>query len=106
MPTNESQADELLRLRNTMRDLVALSTLPVVWSRYTPEGIAGSLAEILLHTLSLDLVYVRVRDPRSAGSLEVARGKGLLGETGRVRSVGEALAPWLTPGAPSRRSRS
>ena len=44
-----------------MRDLVALSTLPAVWAGYAPEGIAESLADILLDTLSLDLVYVRVR---------------------------------------------
>lgn len=100
MPTYESQADELLRLRNTMRDLVALSTLPVVWARHTPEGTAASLAEILLDTLSLDLVYVQVRDPGSAGEIAIVRGKSLTDDAGEVRSVGEALAPLLTPGAP------
>ena len=55
MPMSDNYADEVHRLRNTMRDLVALSTLPAVWAGYAPEGIAKSLAEILLNTLSLDL---------------------------------------------------
>ena len=64
--------DEIQRLRNAMRDLVALSTLPAVWAGYAPEGIASSLADILLNTLSLDLVYVRVR---GFGNVEAARGR-------------------------------
>ena len=54
--------DENRRLRRTMRDLVALSTLPAVWTGLGPEGIARSLADVLLNTLSLDLVYVRLAD--------------------------------------------
>src|SRR3954470_11489030 len=98
MPTSESHADEVHRLRNTMRDLVALSTLPAVWAGYAPECIAKSLAEILLTTLSLDLIFVRIRHP--AGGVEGARGKGLTTDAGQVRAVAGALAPWLTPGGP------
>ena len=47
--------EENRRLRRTMRDLVALSTLPAVWTGLGPEGIARSLADVLLNTLSLDL---------------------------------------------------
>src|SRR3954454_18824851 len=97
MPT-ESHADEVHLLRNTMRDLVALSTLPAVWAGYAPDGVASSLAGILLDTLCLDLVYVRVR--HAGGDVEVARGKGLTAGAGQVRIVAEALAPWLTPGEP------
>ena len=46
--------EENRRLRRTMRDLVALSTLPAVWTGLGPEGIARSLADVLLNTLSLD----------------------------------------------------
>ena len=55
MPLEENR-----RLRRTMRDLVALSTLPAVWIGLGPEGIARSLADVLLNTLSLDFVYVRL----------------------------------------------
>src|ERR1051325_10782232 len=59
MSTSEKLAEENRTLCRAMRDLVGLSVLPAVWSGYTPEGIAASLADVLLTTLSLDLVYVR-----------------------------------------------
>lgn len=55
-------AEENRCLRRTMRDLVALSTLPAIWRGLGAEGIARSLAEVLLNTLSLDLVFVRLGD--------------------------------------------
>ena len=57
---SENAAEENRRLRRTMRDLVALSTLPAVWTGLGPDGIARSLADVLLNTLSLDLIYVRL----------------------------------------------
>ena len=98
MPTSGSDAEEVHRLRRTMRDLVALSTLPAVWGGHAPEGIARSLAEILLSTLSLDLIYVRVRSPQSSADVEIVRGKGLTSDAGQVRAIAKALAPWLTSG--------
>ncbi len=50
---------ELDGLRRTMRDLVALSVLPAVWGGYDSRRICESLAEVVLSTLSLDMVYVR-----------------------------------------------
>ncbi len=99
MPTSDSQADELLRLRNTMRDQVALSALPAVWAGYAPDHIAKSLAETLLNALTLDFVYVRVRDGCSAGDVETACAEGLTADREQVRAVAETLAPWLMPGA-------
>ena len=52
--------EEIRRLRRTMRDLVALSTLPAVWFGLPVDGIARGLADVLLNTLSLDLVYIRL----------------------------------------------
>src|SRR6266850_1394124 len=98
MPTSESYAEGVHELRKTMRDLVALATLPAVWAGYSPDGVARSLADVLLNTLTLDLIYVRVRDRHSAGELEVARGKGRATDATMVRTVATALAPWLTPG--------
>jgi PAS domain S-box-containing protein len=54
-----SDADEIRRLRRAMRDLVALSTLPAVWVGLPLDGVGRGLAEALLNTLALDLVYVR-----------------------------------------------
>ena len=57
MDSEENAIEESGRLRRTMRDLVALSTLPAVWTGHGLDGIARSLADVLLHTLSLDLIY-------------------------------------------------
>jgi len=43
-----------------MRDLVALSALPAVWAGYQPRQVAEGLADVLLATLRLDLVYLRL----------------------------------------------
>ena len=46
------------RTQRTIRDLVALSTLPAIWVNYQPLQVAQSLAEVLQSTLGLDLVYL------------------------------------------------
>src|SRR5262245_1775825 len=61
------------RLRRTMRDLVALSALPAIWTGQGQEGIASSLAEALLGMLSLDLVYVRFAGRAEHDQVEVLR---------------------------------
>jgi PAS domain S-box-containing protein len=58
-----------------MRDLVALSTLPAIWIGLDPKGIAGSLADVLLQTLSLDLIYIRLAARVDEGVVEVVRSK-------------------------------
>ena len=73
METSENATDEVRRLRRTMRDLVALSTLPAVWIGLGPEGIARSLADVLLNTLTLDLIYVRLAGLNGEGVVEVVR---------------------------------
>ena len=51
---------ELDSLRQTTRDLVALTTLPAIWGDLPPEYAVDSLAEVLLRMLDLDLVHVRL----------------------------------------------
>jgi PAS domain S-box-containing protein len=95
MDTSENDAEEVRRLRRTMRDLVALSTLPAVWIGLGPEGIARSLAEVLRNTLSLDLIYVRLAGLNGEGVVEVARCKhGADAED--VEAVRASLAPLLS----------
>ena len=88
---------ETRRLRRTMRDLVALSTLPAVWIGLGPEGIARSLADALLNILSLDLIYVRLADAAGAGVDEAVRSKRGPGPPD-LEAVRRALAPVLTAG--------
>lgn len=68
-------ADENRQLRRTMRDLIAVSALPAIWIGLDPEGIARSLADALMNTLSLDMVYVRMAHVAGTGIVESLRTK-------------------------------
>lgn len=73
MDRTDDVADENRRLRRTMRDLVALSTLPAGWTGLSPEGIGRSLAESLLGMLSLDSAFVRFACPTERSPVEILR---------------------------------
>ncbi len=75
-----------------MRDLVALSTLPAVWIGFGLEGIARSLADALITTLSLDLVYIRLAGPAGPQEIEVVRAAGKLGAA-QEAAAAELLRP-------------
>jgi PAS domain S-box-containing protein len=91
----ESVADETRTLRRTMRDLVALSALPAVWAGYRSLQVAEGLADVLLSTLRLDLVYIRLPGQTERQGIEVARTAGRSTPADQTRDVGRALAPWL-----------
>jgi PAS domain S-box-containing protein len=78
-----------------MRDLVALSALPAVWAGYRPPQVAEGLAEVLLSTLRLDLVYVRLPGQSEGQGIEVARTAGGSTPADQTREIGRALAPCL-----------
>src|SRR3979490_977672 len=65
---------EILRLRTSLRDLVALSTIPAAWVRTEPPAVAAGLAEALIGLLPLDFAFVRLCDPGGAGAVDVTRG--------------------------------
>lgn len=54
----EMLANEIRELRRGLRDLVAFTSLPAVWSQSKPHEIVENLAEVLISRLNLDLVYV------------------------------------------------
>src|SRR6266478_1322374 len=90
----ESVSDETRTLRRTMRDLVALSALPAVWAGYQPRQVAEGLADVLLKTLRLDLVYLRLRGETVGQEIEVFCTAGPPTTTEQIRDLSEALAPW------------
>ncbi len=94
MYTPENALEENRHLRRTMRDLVALSTLPAVWAGLNPDGIARSLADVLRNSLSLDLIYVRLEGQTGGGPVEVVHNKHGP-DTSHVEAVRAALAPLL-----------
>lgn len=63
--------EENRRLRRTMRDLVALSTLPAIWSGLGRAEIASSLSDVLLNMLSLDVVYLQLGGNDGTESVQV-----------------------------------
>src|SRR3954462_5733707 len=86
---------EILRLRAVLRDLVAMSTIPLAWIGREPPAVAAGLADTLIGVLQLDFAFVRLCDPGGAGAVDVTR-----------RSAWQAFPEWLerqlaTSGRPS-----
>jgi signal transduction histidine kinase/ActR/RegA family two-component response regulator len=90
--------DETQSLRRCIRDLVALSALSATWSRADMQGVAGSLADVLLRALQVEFVYARVRELDDGPAFEVVRVYRGNETTGLAREVGGALEPWLRSG--------
>jgi PAS domain S-box-containing protein len=65
---------EILRLRATVRDLLALSTIPEAWVGREPPAIAADLADLLIGSLEMDFAFVRLCDPTGCQVVEVTRG--------------------------------
>jgi PAS domain S-box-containing protein len=72
MPTGPDP--DAIRLRTTLRDLVALSAFPAAWVGREPSGIAAGLADLLVGSLDLDFAFVRLRAPKGDATVEVMRG--------------------------------
>src|SRR5215813_7396696 len=65
---------EIRWLRTALRDLVALSSIPVAWVGREPPAIAAGLADVLVGSLHLDFAFVRLCDPSGGAAVEVTRG--------------------------------
>lgn len=69
----EKLSNEIRELRRGLRDLVALTSLPAVWSESKPQEIAENLADVLISRLNLDLVYVAMKDGGQDIGFELVR---------------------------------
>ena len=78
-----------------MRDLVAVSTLPAVWVGLGLDGIARSLADVLLKILSAEIIYVRLQAHTGQRAIEVVRTSDRR-EDIDVETVKGILVPILT----------
>jgi PAS domain S-box-containing protein len=95
MPWVESLSDPQ-ELRHCIRDLVALSTLPAIWTGYGPQQIADSAAAALVSMLNADFVYVALPEERDRFLVEVIHpGKGIV--SGSLGSIRDALRRELIP---------
>ncbi len=102
MDSKDDAVIENRRLRRTMRDLVALSALPAIWTGLGEEGIGRSLADALLSMLSLDLVYIRFAAQSDQQPLEFLRTKERTADPQISAKVRAAIVPLLHgDGAPA-----
>jgi PAS domain S-box-containing protein len=77
MPWMESLFDPQ-ELQRCIRDLVALSTLPAIWTGYGPQQIADSIATALVSMLNADVVYVVLPEERDRSLIEaIYLGRGI-----------------------------
>src|SRR3984885_14105184 len=67
-------ADENLRLRAALRDLVALSTIPAGWIGIAPRTIAAGLTDILAGARGFFFAFVRLLDPTGGATIDVGSG--------------------------------
>lgn len=97
MQTPEQVASEADSLRQTMRDLVAMSTLPAIWGDLPPDAVIKSLSSVLLTTLDLDLAYVWLSDGGENGAIEAVRSKAGSNAELSLAAARSALAPVPAP---------
>lgn len=86
-------------LRHSIRDLVALSTLPAIWKGYDPQQIADSVAAALLTMLGPDVVCVSLPGEREEAGIEIIRTAGISAELDNA--IRTALQGWLRSGSSS-----
>src|SRR3989442_6188488 len=65
---------EVVRLRATVRDLLALSAIPEVWVEREPSALATELADLLIESLRLDFAFVRLCVPGMGQTVEATHG--------------------------------
>ncbi len=95
MSETEGSTFDVQQLRRGLRDLAALSALPIIWTESDARRIAESLADALLYMLHLELVYLLVRDRAYETPVEVAHTARGPVPTAQAQEIGRALAPWL-----------
>src|SRR4029077_16852719 len=86
------QAQDPLRLRTCVNDLVSLLGMPAVWNGRPPAEVVQVLLESLVRLLFLDFAYARVAGSPAIEEVKVT-GRWLLPFT--PSEMGRALAPYL-----------
>ena len=68
------RGEEIKELRRTLRDLVALSTIPVTWMNHDPRHLAEGAVDLLMSVLRPSLAYVRLQAAGTDSAVEAWRG--------------------------------
>jgi PAS domain S-box-containing protein len=88
-------AEQIEQLQRCISDLVALVALPASWAGADPRLIAGTLIEVLVGMLALDLVFVRLIHPSTGTPIELARVAPGRHVPARAHAIGTMLDLWL-----------
>jgi len=94
MPWVEALSD-LPELRRCIRDLVALSTLPAIWTSYNPRQIADSMAAALLSMLAADFVHITLPSDNGEPPVETIHVKTLIGSDAEKMILAISRDMWL-----------
>jgi PAS domain S-box-containing protein len=81
-------------LRRCLRDLIAFTSLPLVWKDKTPREIANDLAAVLESTLGSEFVLVRITGPFAEDPIDAARAARRYPEID-PREISKRVAPLL-----------
>jgi PAS domain S-box-containing protein len=90
---NDTHSEEQW-LRRCLRDLIAFTSLPLVWKDKTPREIADDLAAVLESTLGSEFVLVRITGPFAEEPIDAARAARRYLEID-AREIAERVAPFL-----------
>jgi PAS domain S-box-containing protein len=90
---NDTSSEER-RLRRCLRDLIAFTSLPLLWKDKTAREIADELACVLESTLGSEFVLVRIRGPFAEEPIDAARAARRYPEIDACEIL-ERVAPFL-----------
>ena len=66
----DARDEDLRRLRGCVRDLTALSALPLVWVGYATPEVVGGFLDTLVGSLRLDFAYARITESPEGPAIE------------------------------------
>lgn len=92
--SSEFQNTSAQEAHQCLRDIVALSTLPAVWSGADPVRIAESLAAALFATLDAVFVYVNFTERQGRSSISVAQIDRYQTSPSLAESLGRVMYDW------------
>jgi serine phosphatase RsbU (regulator of sigma subunit) len=89
----KEQDKEVMELRRTVRDLLALSTMPTVWIGYDTRQLAEGVLDLLFSTLRLDVAYIRIQGVDQHVAVEAWRGRASSNLFESLRHVETSTSP-------------
>src|SRR6185369_781752 len=87
---------EIDRLRRCLRDLVAVSSMSVVWMNREPRQIGQELVNVLLRTLQLDFIFLRLNGRNKENFIEIVQTSEANNNSISAKAIGQKLRVWLT----------